>query len=131
LSLVYEFLSSRTEKDLKYYSENSSVAASDFIAWAKKAGYIFKKVKGIFLTDIPVFSKKDFTKQMKSEMLKEGLDFKSDEDRALFIETRYKDKFKRNEHYWCVSNGVISDPSGELKFIQTDLATDLNPERYV
>lgn len=153
-SIYYEFISSKSEllegflieakkskdyskkSNYEYYSirGNCGVAAIDFIMYAEKInGGKFKRIYGFFKCDKFLSEKSDFTKEMKSELLKSGFDINKKSDRDMFLASNkeYSTKWKYCPHYWCVdSTGTIYDPSGMMQFVQTGLAKDLSSNRY-
>ena len=130
---VNDFLKSVSPSKIKFYSvrDNCGPAALDFLDYAKDP--TLKRVSGYFRADKVVSEKADFTKEMKREFLKDGLDFNNADDRESWItKSKYSEEWKMIPHYWIKGpNGNIIDPSGQLQFINTGLAKDLNPKRYI
>ena len=135
-NLVSEFLKDISSRMRKYYSvrDNCGPAALDMIDWARKKGIELDRVGGYFIADQVVFDKSDFTKEMKREFLKQGLDFNDPQQRKSFIESdpKYSEEWKNIPHYWLQDQqGKIYDPTGYIQFITTGLSTDLNSSRYI
>ena len=113
--------------------DNCGPAALDFISWAKSKGIKdLKRINGYFKADIPVSSKKDFTREMKQEFLSDGRNWDSAKERFEWISnSQYAEQWKYIPHYWVEdSNNKIYDPVGQLQFIDTCYAKDLNSNRY-
>lgn len=113
--------------------DNCGPAALDFISWAKSKGIKdLKRINGYFKADIPVSSKKDFTHEMKQEFLSDGRNWDSAKERFEWISnSQYAEQWKYIPHYWVEdSNNKIYDPVGQLQFIDTGYAKDLNSNRY-
>jgi len=134
--LVSEFLKSISPKELKYYSirDNCGPAALHMKDWAKTQGIDLKRHDGYFVADNVVYDKLDFTKEMKRDFLKQGLDFNNPTARKEFIESNpeYSEEWKKVPHYWLQDNqGNIYDPTGYIQFIKTGLSSDLDSWRYM
>ena len=135
-TLVDEFIASISKREISLYSirDNCGPAAIDFISWLKTKGINAHRVQGYFKADSVVFDKADFTKEMKAEFIKDGGNFNSSKDRKEWIDnSKYSEEWKEIPHYWVKIEGSskIFDPSGELQFIKSGLAKDLNPTRYI
>ena len=130
---VDSFINSLSPNKVKFYSirDNCGPAALDFLDYTKDPK--LKRVSGYFKADTVVYDKADFTKEMKKEFAESGLDFNNSTDRKKWIEqSKYAEEWKEIPHYWVKdANGKIFDPSGQLQFIKTGLAKDLNPKRYI
>lgn len=132
--LVDEFLKTRSPKELAFCRrrDNCGPAAIDMMFWAKAQGIDLQRVQGYFVADSVVYAKADFTKEMRQELTQQGLDFNNPLDRKNFIEANYSDEWRKIPHYWLTDRqGKIYDPTGELQFIRTGLAKNLNPSRYL
>jgi hypothetical protein len=134
--IVLEFLQSISPKELKQYSirDNCGPAALHLMDWAKQKGLELNRFGGYFIADNVVYDKADFTKEMKREFIKQGLDFNDPTARKQFIKSdpKYSEEWKRIPHYWLQDKqGNIYDPTGHIQFIKTGLATDLNKDRYL
>ena len=134
--LVKEFLESISEaKRIKYSKrDNCGPAVIDFLDWIKYDKKLngFKKIKGVFNTDVPASEKLDFSREVRNIFNKTDLDFDNPNDRELFIQSLPDvNRYKRVLHYWAISNdSKIYDPSGNNQFIKTGLSKDLSPSRY-
>jgi hypothetical protein len=134
--LVSQFLKSISPKELRYYSirDNCGPAALHMRNWAEKQGIDLKRHGGYFVADNVVYDKLDFTKEMKQDFLKQGLDFNDPTARKEFIESNpeYSEEWKKVPHYWLQDNqGNIYDPTGYIQFIKTGLSSDLDSRRYL
>jgi len=132
--LVSEFLQSISPKELRQYSirDNCGPAALHMRDWAKQQGIELNRFGGYFIADNVVYDKADFTKEMKREFIKQGLDFNDPTARKQFIESNpeYSEEWKKIPHYWLQDKqGNTYDPTGHIKFIKTGLSTDLNKNR--
>lgn len=135
-NLVSQFLKSISPKELRYYSirDNCGPAALHMIEWARKQGIDLKRREGYFVADNVVYDKADFTKEMKIDFLKQGLDFNDPAARKEFIELnpKYSEEWKKVPHYWLQDKqGNVYDPTGYIQFIKTGLARDLDSRRYL
>lgn len=133
--LVAQFLQSITPKELRYYSirDNCGPAALHMMSWAKNQGIDLTRVEGYFKADHVVSSKADFTREMKDEFLDAGLDFNDADARREFIESnpKYNEEWKLIPHYWLRDESAnIYDPTGQIQFLKTGLASDLDDLRY-
>jgi len=135
-NLVSQFLKSISPKELRYYSirDNCGPAALHMRDWAQKQGIDLKRHGGYFVADNVVSDKADFTKEMKRDFLKQGLDFNDPNARKEFIESNpeYSEEWKKVPHYWLQDKqGNVYDPTGYIQFIKTGLARDLDSRRYL
>lgn len=133
--LVSTFLKSISPKELRLYSvrDNCGPAALHMKDWAEGQGINLQRYGGYFTADNVVYDKADFTKDMKKEFLRQGLNFNDTEARKQFIETnpKYSEEWKKIPHYWLQdSQGQVYDPTGYIQFVKTGLAKDLNSARY-
>lgn len=134
--LVSQFLKSIPPKELKYYSirDNCGPAALHMMRWAREKGLELQRYGGYFVADNVVYDKADFTKEMKREFLQQGLDFNDPHSRKEFIEStpEYSEEWKKVPHYWLQDKqGNVYDPTGYIQFVNTGLAKDLAPLRYL
>ena len=134
--LVSEFLQSISPKELRQYSirDNCGPAALHMMSWAKQKGLELTRFGGYFVADNVVYDKADFTKEMKREFVKQGLDFNDPTVRKQFIESNpnYSEEWKKIPHYWLQDKqSNVYDPSGYIQFIKTGLAQDLDKSRYL
>jgi translation elongation factor EF-1beta len=133
ISLVDNFLSSLTDKEIKFYSirDNCGPCCLDFISYAAKQGVNLKRVRGEFRVDSVVHDKSDFTPDMKTEFRSSGLNFNDSKDRKHWIEqSKYSESWHLIPHYWCIdSRGIIYDPAGVLQF--KNVSSDLSKNRYI
>ena len=134
--LIQQFRQEVGPKQCSIYDkrDNCGPATLDFISWAKSKGIKdLKRIDGYFKADIPVSSKKDFTREMKQEFLNDGGDWNNAKERFKWIsKSKYAEQWKYIPHYWVEdSNGKIYDPTGQQQFIDAGYAKDLNPDRYV
>jgi len=133
-NLVNDFLKQASPNEIKQYSmrDNCGIAALDMIEYAKKHDKLLTRVSGYFIADKIVSSKKDFTNEMRDELILDGVNFNDDKLRYEWImKSKYKNTMKEIPHYWLIDKqGNIYDPSGYLQFIKRGYATDLNSWRY-
>lgn len=137
-NLVADFLASLSKREKKFYNtrNNCGPAALALLDYAKLKEFpkSLERVQGYFQADMVVSAKKDFTPEMKEEYQKEGFDFQNAEQRKSWVESHdaYKDDWRKVPHYWLIDEDrAIYDPSGEMQFVQTKLAPDLNFHRYL
>ena len=135
LGLVQQFKKEVGAKQCSLYGkrDNCGPAALDFISWAESKGIKgLKRIDGYFKADIPVSSKRDFTREMKQEFLNDGGNWDSAKERFDWINSsKYVKQWKYIPHYWVEdTNGKIYDPSGQQQFIDAGYAKDLNSDRY-
>jgi hypothetical protein len=135
IDLVTDFLKSIHPKELRYYSirDNCGPAALHMKDWAKSKGIELQRYGGYFTADDVAYDKADFTKEMKREFLRQGLDFNDPNARKQFIKSNpeYSEEWKKIPHYWLQDKlGSVYDPTGYIQFIKTGLAKDLNSSRY-
>jgi len=133
--LVSEFLKSISPKELRYYiiRDNCGPAALHMKDWAEGKGIDLTRHQGYFVADNVVYDKADFTKEMKREFIKQGLDFNDPTARKQFIESnpKYSEEWKKIPHYWLQDKqGNIYDPTGYIQFVKTGLSSDLAKSRY-
>ena len=134
--LVTDFLKNISPRELRYYSirDNCGPAALHMKDWAAAKGPELQRYGGYFVADKVVYDKDDFTKEMKRDFLRHGLDFNDPAARKQFIESNpeYSDEWKKIPHYWLQDqNGNVYDPTGPIQFIKTGLAKDLAKTRYL
>lgn len=140
--IVFDFLEhAKTQKtygpktDYEFYSkrDNCGQACIDMITYASKKNILLRRVMGYFKCDKVLSSKKDFDKNLKNELIRQGYNFEVANDRENFLlNSRYKNEWKLCPHYWLVdTHGVIYDPSGYMQFIKTGLSKDLSVSRYI
>jgi hypothetical protein len=113
--------------------DNCGPAALDFISWAESKGIKdLKRIDGYFKADIPVSSKKDFTREMKQEFLNDGGNWDSNKERFDWVSnSKYAEQWKYIPHYWVEdSKGNVFDPTGYQQFVNAGYAKDLLPYRY-
>ena len=135
LGLVQQFKKEVGAKQCSLYGkrDNCGPAALDFISWAESKGIKgLKRIDGYFKADIPVSSKRDFTREMKQEFLNDGGNWDNAKERFDWINSsKYAKQWKYIPHYWVEdTNGKIYDPSGQQQFIDAGYAKDLNSDRY-
>ena len=135
VDLVQQFKKEVGAKQCSLYGkrDNCGPAALDFISWAESKGIKgLKRIDGYFKADIPISSKRDFTREMKQEFLNDGGNWDSAKERFDWINSsKYAKQWKYIPHYWVEdTNGKIYDPSGQQQFIDTGYAKDLNSNRY-
>ena len=120
--------------------DNCGPAASDFVMWTELNPSVVRQygikdlkiIRGFFKGDIPVSAKKDFTREMKKEFLKDGGNWNNDKERFEWISnSKYAEQWKYIPHYWVEdSKGKIYDPVGQQQFIDAGYSEDLNSDRY-
>ena len=122
--------------------DNCGPAALDFISWAELNPSVMKdygvnakdlkRIRGFFKADIPVSGKRDFTREMKQEFLKDGGNWNSAKERFEWISnSKYKEQWKYIPHFWVEdSKGRIYDTVGQQQFIDAGYSKDLNSDRY-
>ncbi len=120
--------------------DNCGPAASDFVMWTELNPSVVRQygikdlkiIRGFFKGDIPVSAKKDFTREMKKEFLKDGGNWNNDKERFEWISnSKYAEQWKYIPHYWVEdSKGKIYDPVGQQQFIDAGYSKDLNSDRY-
>lgn len=135
VELVQQFKKEVGAKQCSLYGkrDNCGPAALDFISWAESKGIKgLKRIDGYFKADIPISSKRDFTREMKQEFLNDGGNWDSAKERFDWINSsKYAKQWKYIPHYWVEDiNGKIYDPSGQQQFIDAGYAKDLNSDRY-
>ena len=135
VELVQQFKKEVGAKQCSLYGkrDNCGPAALDFISWAESKGIKgLKRIDGYFKADIPISSKRDFTREMKQEFLNDGGNWDSAKDRFdWIINSKYAKQWKYIPHYWVEdTSGKIYDPSGQQQFIDAGYAKDLNSDRY-
>lgn len=134
-NLVQQFRQEAGPQKCNIYDkrDNCGPAVLDFISWAESKGIKgLKRIDGFFKADIPVSLKKDFTREMKQQFLKDGGNWDSAEERFEWVSnSQYAEQWKYIPHYWVEdTNGKIYDPVGQQQFIDKGYAKDLNPDRY-
>ena len=135
-NIVSKFLQNITSREKRSYNirDNCGPAALHMMDWAKSLGINLDRVGGYFVADQVVSDKAEFTKEMKREFLKQGLDFNDPKQRKSFIESdsKYSEEWKNIPHYWLQDQqGNVYDPTGYAQFIATGLANDLDSSRYI
>lgn len=122
-------------KDSIEYSKkrgNCGVVAGDFYLFAQKYDFDVERINGYFITDEPVFDKKDFTDEEKKDMIKQGYNFNSKKERKQYANNNnLLDELKKIPHYWNEYKCNIIDFSGKCQFVNSGLSSDTNPWRYV
>jgi len=132
-SLVDEFwrinkgrIKSMTKRD------NCGPTALAFVDFLKSKGIQSQREGGYFIADKPVHDFWDFYREQHQAMKQQGLDPKSDEDRVKYmIDNHLEDEQRKIPHYWVVVDGKKVDPVGQFQLVNSGLAKDLNPSRYV
>ena len=130
---VDEYIDSLSAGVRDVYSSRDSCgpATLDYIEWMEDKGFELKRVFGEFRVDDVLHDKEDFTPKMKSELIEAGYDFDRPEDRKAFLlKSQYAEDWHYSPHYWAEYKGEILDPAGKLQFLNTGLASDMNPGRY-
>jgi hypothetical protein len=135
IDLVQQFRQEAGFQQCNIYDkrDNCGPTALDFISWAESKGIKdLKRINGYFKADIPVSTKRDFTREMKQEFLNDGGDWNNAKDRFEWISnSQYSEQWKYIPHYWVENpNGKIYDPVGQQQFIDAGYSKDLNPDRY-
>lgn len=136
MSLVSDFLSSVCESDYHTYSirDNCGLACIDFSTWCiKNHGLQLSRIRGYVSVDKVLADREDFTNTMRVELRSAGLNFNSQSDRILFLETndRYCEKWKLAPHYWMIDdNRNLYDPSGKMQFIDSGFVGSLDVSKY-
>jgi len=131
--LIQKFLN---EYDFMYdpgKRDNCGLAASDMMIWIdNNYGIKTKRIRGWFYCNEFVYSKKDFTPEMKYKLIKDGYVWDSSSSRKKWLlDNGYSEDYKFVPHYWLEDKQKnIIDPSGDLQFIKTGLVSNLNNDRY-
>ena len=134
-NLIQQFRQEAGSQQCSIYDkrDNCGPAALDFISWAESKGIKdLKRIRGFFRADIPVSGKRDFTREMKQEFLKDGGNWNSAKERFEWISnSKYKEQWKYIPHFWVEdSKGRIYDTVGQQQFIDAGYSKDLNSDRY-
>lgn len=124
-----------SHKNLKDLSkrEKCGQLCMDFLEWCRSRGIEdLYWVKGTFVGDRPSTTKKDFNRFELQQMRDEDFDVDSASDRALYARQHDMiDELKQIPHCWCVVEGNLIDVTGKEQFLDTNLAVDLNKDRYI
>lgn len=110
---------------------NCGIPATDLELYAKKYNLNVPRISGYFIADKPQLSIKDFTPTEIQSMKKQNLNPNNKKDRYTFAkQNNLLDELKYIPHYWNTYNNQIIYLTAHKQFIDTNIATDTNPNRY-
>jgi hypothetical protein len=111
--------------------DNCGVVAAEFEEFAEKNGFYAPRVFGTFTLDKIDLNIKNFYKSELLDMQREGLNSHNKEDRLAYVKQHHlENELKSSPHAWNEYKGKIIDFSGFNQFVKSNLASNLNSNRY-